>query len=213
MKRITIGDIEKIYKNRTPGHVDQHSFFAVLVPLVEKDGQLHLLYEVRAEHIRQAGEVCFPGGKVEDGETPKACALRETTEELGVDGKDIRVIRQMDTAYTYSSFTMFPFLGTIPYEKLDPSRYNRQEVKEAFLAPLPYLLSHDPLIYHFTVAPLVDRDFPYEKIKMPDGYNWRKGRAVVPIYEFEEHVIWGLTGRITHNLIKVLKSGGVNHEV
>ena len=51
----------------------------------------HLLFEVRADTLdRQPGEVCFPGGHMESGETPAACALRETEEELSIPSAAIR---------------------------------------------------------------------------------------------------------------------------
>jgi 8-oxo-dGTP pyrophosphatase MutT (NUDIX family) len=179
----------------------------VLVPLVEKEGELYLLYEVRAEHMkRQPGEVCFPGGQIEKGESFEQCAVRETMEELGVEKEDIRIIHQLDTVYTYSNFTMFSFLGTINHKKLQSAIPNPEEVKEMFLVPLAYLLEHEPLIYHMRVEPVVADNFPYEKIKMLKGYSWRKGMTEVPIYEFEDKAIWGLTGRITRNFIQLLKS-------
>lgn len=65
----------------------------MLIPLVEKDGELHLLFEVRAKHMEsQPGEICFPGGHVEQGENPKDAALRETFEELGIPTEKIELI-------------------------------------------------------------------------------------------------------------------------
>lgn len=205
--KMTLRKIEKIFEDRTPRPVGKHSFFSVLVPLVEKDGELHVLYEVRAENMkRQPGEVCFPGGQVEQGESFEACAVREASEELGIEREDVKVIHQLDTVYTYSNFNMFSFLGVIDYKKLVQATCNPAEVKETFFVPLKYLMEHEPLVYQMRVEPIVGENFPYEKIKMLKNYNWRKGTTEVPIYEFENWAIWGLTGRITRNFIQVLKS-------
>ena len=81
-------DLEKLKRSllgRTPGLMDATGQYSVLVPLVEREGGLSLLYEVRAGSLRrQPGEVCFPGGRLEVAESPEECALRETWEELGI---------------------------------------------------------------------------------------------------------------------------------
>ena len=207
MKKTALDNIKEIFEQRAPGSMDGHSFFSVLVPLIQKAEGLFVLDEVRAEHMkRQPGEVCFPGGQVEEGESYEECAIRETMEELGIKREDIEIISPLDTLYTYSGFTMFPFLGTIKEEVLEQSACNPDEVKETFLVPLDYLLQTEPLVYEMEVAPMVPDDFPYEKIKFPGGYRWRKGSSYVPIYEYEDRVIWGLTGRITRSFIRILKS-------
>ena len=68
---------------------------AVLIPLVEKEGELHILFEVRQAGIRQGGEICFPGGMIEEGETAEEAAVRETAEELLIPAEKIEVIAPM----------------------------------------------------------------------------------------------------------------------
>lgn len=211
---VTIDRIRSVFQNRVPRAMGQHRYFAVLVPLVQRDGELFVLYEVRAEHMkRQPGEVCFPGGETEGGESFEACAVRETIEELGVKRQDIQIIGRLDTLYAYSNFTMYPFLGTIKEEALARLNCNPDEVKETFLVPLKKLMEQEPVIYKMEVEPVIGSDFPYEKIKFPRGYRWRKGTSEVPIYEVEDRVIWGLTGRITNHFIHILKSQEVGEDV
>lgn len=206
-KEITLDEIVNVFDGRTPGAAGKHSDYAVLVPLVEKDGRLYLLYELRAAHMkRQPGEVCFPGGKVEPGESFRQCAARETVEELGVREDDIRIISQMDVLHTYSNFTLFPFLGVINAEAMDRLMCNPDEVEEVFLVPVDHLLSSVPFIYKMKIGPQIREDFPYERIKFPKTYKWRTGTNEIPIYEYENRIIWGLTGRVTMNLMEVLKS-------
>lgn len=208
MNNMTLDRIKEIYKDRTPGAAGKHSYYSVLVPLIEKEGKLYLLYQLRAAHMkRQPGEVCFPGGRVEAGESFMDCAIRETIEELGILPEDIQVVSQMDVLHTYSNFTLFPFLGTIKAEALDRLCLNSDEVEEVFLVPVDHLLENDPFLYKMKIAPQIKEDFPYERIRFPKPYNWRIGTNEIPIYEFENRIIWGLTGRVTMNLMEVLKRG------
>ncbi|HAB62465.1 MAG TPA: CoA pyrophosphatase, partial [Lachnospiraceae bacterium] len=80
---------------RQPGIIGEEEFrrYAVLVPLIDIDGITYLLFEKRSSTLRyQPGEICFPGGKHEAGESLQECAVRETVEELLVNQKQIEVI-------------------------------------------------------------------------------------------------------------------------
>lgn len=200
-----IEDFERVFTSRLPKSLGSYNYYSVLVPLVEKDGEPHLLYEIRSDSLKkQPGEVCFPGGKIEEDETAEECAVRETTEELNIKAEDIKIIAQLDYMHTYSNFTLYSFLGKIDYNVYKSVSINLSEVKEVFLVPASFLAEAEPIIYTFDVVPDVGDDFPYERINSKTGYNWRKGKSIVPIYEFEGKVIWGLTGRITCNLMKIM---------
>ena len=204
--KLNLSEIENIFKNRKPAAIGEYHYFSVLVPLIEKDGELYLLYEIRAKSLKtQPGEICFPGGAVEKNETKRQCAIRETCEELGVEKKDIRIISELDTLYTYSNFTMYCFLGRISYEALSQKKINEDEVQEFFLVPLNYMMDQAPFIYNVDVLPNIGTDFPYDLLKLNNGYNWRKGKSEVPIYTYEDKSIWGLTARITHNFVNIIK--------
>jgi len=205
MKKITIKDFEDTFQDREPKSIGSYQYYSVLVPLVEKDGELHILYEVRAESLkRQPGEVCFPGGRIETGESAEECAVRETSEELNINPEDIRIIAQMDFLHTYSNFTLYSLLGIIDYEVVSKLSVNQDEVKEVFLVPVSFLAENEPEIYYFDVLPNIGPEFPYEKINLQNGYNWRKGKSTVPIYRYGERVIWGMTARITNHLMDLV---------
>ena len=71
--------IERYYSRHVPTLQEARSEYAVLLPLLQKPDGLHLLYEMRASSLQHhRSEVCFPGGRMEHGESPAACALRET---------------------------------------------------------------------------------------------------------------------------------------
>ena len=73
------------FLTRRPGMIGEEKFrqYAVLVPLINISGVTYLIFEKRSNKLkRQPGEICFPGGKLEENETMQECAVRETEEEL-----------------------------------------------------------------------------------------------------------------------------------
>lgn len=100
-------DISRIVNEHEPGIIGRHKCFSVVIPMIDIDGELHILYEVRSPKIkRQPGEICFPGGEREPGETDIECALRETSEELCIDTDDIFVIGEVGTLFTYGGYVI-----------------------------------------------------------------------------------------------------------
>ena len=195
---------------RNPGLMDSRRTYAVLVPLVERDGALHLLYEVRARTLRrQPGEVCFPGGRMEAGETPEECALRETYEELSIPPEKIQLLGRLDFIAHRASFLMQPVLGLVDATALADMRPSPAEVDQVFFVPLSHLLEAEPIVYGYDVIPTPAGSFPYELIGIPRDYQWQLGHENVPVYPWQGRAIWGLTGRITRNLIQIAQSGGL----
>lgn len=198
--------LEGLLENRKPGLMDASGRYAVLVPLVEREDGFYLLYEVRAQSLRrQPGEVCFPGGRMEGTESPEACALRETEEELGIPAESVRVLGQMDFIAHRANFIMHPVLALLDGEVVDRMNPNPAEVGETFLVPLDHLLTTQPLEYDYKLIPQTGENFPYELIGIPRDYRWQAGGENVPVYPWEGHAIWGLTGRITRHLVNLLR--------
>lgn len=204
---LKIRDIENIFRERKAGAEEFFKFFSVLVPVVEKDGRLYLLYEVRARHmVRQPGEICFPGGELEDGETLEECALRETWEETGIPVEKIRIVNQLDTIFTYSNFAMYCYLGIVEESALETLRLNQDEVEEVFLVAIDELMEHEPDVYWTKIVPQPPEDFPYYEVTGGEPYNWRQGKAPVPVYRaMNGKRIWGLTARITKRFVDTIK--------
>lgn len=202
-----IKDFERQFSNHIPALQGAAAAYAVLVPLVYRKGEPWLLFEVRADTLgRQPGEVCFPGGRMEGVETPTDCALRETEEELSLPRSRIRPIGTLDFLYHQAGFLLYPVLGELKEKDLDTYlQISKAEVKEAFLVPFSFFLNTKPMLYSYDLKPQVPNDFPYNLLGFPSGYNWRGGKVEVPIYLYENHPIWGLTGRICMHLAQQMQ--------
>lgn len=207
-KEITIDKIVNTYKNRIPQPIGNHKYYSILIPFVEKEGKLNLLYELRSYRMKsQPGEVCFPGGRVEKGEGPMAAALRETTEELGIPSEKIKVLGRGDILYGYANYTIFTYIGQIEYQDYLNLKISEDEVEETFLIPIERLMEKPPEEYVEKVIAQIEEGFPYDKIGVDQKYPWRSGTWHIPIYEIDNKVIWGLTARITEvTLDNVLKT-------
>ena len=198
-----ISSFREKFKGHIPTLLNHRGCSAVLVPLVEQGGELCLLYEVRSASVSQPGEVCFPGGRMEDGETPIECALRETYEELGIEQNAIEVIGELDFLYIRGDRLLYPILAKIDSAAWETMRPLADEVSDTFLVPLRWLKENPPTFYrHRQEAEMPD--FPYGEVGIQPDYPWTRHFAEIPIYHGLPHVLWGMTARITYYLMQDL---------
>ena len=201
-----IEKIKEILQNRPLSTVGRHRYYSVLVPLLEIDGEIHILFEVRSQRInRQPGEICFPGGAVEDGETYHFAALRETFEEIGIPSCEIEIIAEGDRLISTNNFTVYSYFGVLSNNALDFLKLNDDEVSEVFTVPLRWFMENEPEIHVVDVRQKNREDFPFEKAQISPDYNWRGTKNDVPIYSYKDRAIWGLTARIVRNFVEILK--------
>ena len=113
---------------------------AVLVGLIDRGNDYGVLLTLRPDTMpSHGGQVAFPGGRLEAGETALAAALREANEEVGVDPVSVRLLGQGDTYLTGSGFAISPFVGILP-PGFVPIPHER-EVAAAFETPLSFLMN------------------------------------------------------------------------
>lgn len=157
---------------------------AVLVPVVARDEGLSLLFTRRTEHLTDhAGQISFPGGRIDPGdEDAWAAALRETEEEVGLPRTHVRLAGRLDTYVTRTGFEVTPLVGLIsPPFPMSPDSF---EVAEVFEAPLPFFLDPTNREIHSRLYQGKERFF----FAFPYG----------------DHYIWGATAGMLVNLVEVL---------
>jgi len=200
-----LNTIRKIMSGYEPVIMETRRENAVLLPLIETAEGLSVVYEKRASSIAQGGEVCLPGGMIEDGEAPKDAALRELMEELGLGADSIEEFYgQFDTQITHSRLVQYVFIAKLKGDALTRVKPNPHEVQRVFTIPLEFLVNNPPKVFNFPVEVRPDDDSFYDVMEFEDHrYNWAKGRISVPIWKYDGEILWGITGRIMRRFIEV----------
>lgn len=156
-------------------HAPQHRRACVLIPLIRKNGGWSLLFTRRSENLAaHSGQVAFPGGAVEEGESLESAAVREAEEEVGIPARSVELVGRLDDLVTHSGFLVAPFVGLIH----EPIEYVLQEaeVVEVFEVPVDALL-----------------DVRYPEVRY---VPFRGKRYPAYSYPYGSQDIWGLTGRM-----------------
>lgn len=114
---------------------------AVLIAVTDRPDP-GVILTVRREHLRtHAGQVAFPGGRLDPGEDAIAAALREAEEEILLDPASVEIVGQIEPYRTVTSYVVTPVLGVIPPDL--PLEPHEQEVADWFEAPLGFVLDTD----------------------------------------------------------------------
>ena len=199
MSRVTVSSLRKILcHTEAAGQVAVDDWAvgsanltqaAVLIPIVQHTEELTVLLTRRTAHLRHhAGQISFPGGRVEEGDgSAQIAALRETEEEIGVQATAVELIGQLAEYRTGTGFAITPMVGLLqPPLSLRPDPF---EVAEVFEVPLRFLL--DP-------ANRKQHRIHYQGA-------WREYTAI----PYHDYYIWGATAGMLVILAQRLRAGEV----
>ncbi len=151
---------------------------AVLAAITERERPGFLLIHRPSNMRSHPGQVAFPGGKIDPGETPVEAALREAWEELGIHERDVTVIGTSDTYRTGTGYEVTPVIAVVPPDlELNPSP---TEVAQWFEAPVDFVFNH--------------------RNQVEQSAFWQGAERRYIEIMWQQHRIWGVTAAIIHNL-------------
>lgn len=175
---------------------------AVCIPLIDTEEGFDVLFEVRSSKIEsQPGDICFPGGMVEPGETTRDAAVREMTEELLVDVSQIEVIGLMDL-FAASRLYVYPYAVLLKNYK---NTFSTDEVESVFRVPLRFFLENKPEVYYTSMKVIPAEDFPYDRIHGGRDYGWRERREDIFFYQYKQYNIWGMTAKMIESFARIVE--------
>jgi len=156
---------------------------AVLIPLAWHDHEWHLLFTRRTDRVEShKGQVSFPGGACDEGETtPEETALREAEEEIGLNPRDVKVLGRISNMITITYFRVTPVVAVIKWPLV--FRVGEHEVARVFMIPLMWLAN-----------PMNRWEF-----EMPG-----RDRRLIAYHPYDGELLWGATARMTVDFLKVL---------
>jgi 8-oxo-dGTP pyrophosphatase MutT (NUDIX family) len=166
---------------RLPGREGVPTLAAVLVPLVSRtDGLSVLLTERSADLLDHAGQISFPGGRVEPADVDAgAAALRETEEEIGLPRNRVTLLGRLSDYETVTGFCVTPVVGWV--EPPFPLNPDPVEVADVFEVPLSFLLDPTNQQRHFRMLGEIRRD--YFAIPYRERYIWGATAAMLMILD------------------------------
>jgi 8-oxo-dGTP pyrophosphatase MutT (NUDIX family) len=189
---------------------------SVVIPIILLGNEYHILFEKRAAHIRQGGEVSFPGGEFDSAvdSNLKDTAIRETVEELGIKASSVNIIGTMGTLVAPMGLTLDVFVASLEIHSIDELPIDKNEVEKVFTIPVSFFKNNEP--EKFSVRIEAHPHFinesgdkvellPVRELGLPERYAnpWKNGSHQVLVYRTPIETIWGLTAEIIYEFSKI----------
>ena len=199
---VTKADIRRVFQDRLPGPdrgggrdrgdhelnpgmlpMGELRAAAVLVPLVDRPQGLSIQLTQRTAHLKShAGQIAFPGGRIDDGDADEvAAALREAEEVIGLDRSYVEPVGRLDRYVTRTGFTVTPVVALV--EPGFTLTLNANEVDDAFEVPLDFIL---------------DR-----KNRQTESYDFQGVTRYFYVFRYDQRNIWGATAGMLVNLAEI----------
>ncbi len=189
MKRFDRGTLERLSRllaetpaeSLEPGELRRAS---VLICLIEKEQGWSILFSRRSDDLPvHSGQIAFPGGTLEAGETSEQAAVRETEEEVGIPRDRVELLGRLDDIIARTGYVVSPFVGTAPADleyALQPT-----EVVDVYEVPIDALMAPGlPEIRYVA---------------------WRGMTYPIYSYHYDPIEIWGLTGRMLKGFLDLVR--------
>lgn len=154
---------------------------AVLVPLVERNDGLNVLFTKRTERLKShSGQVSFPGGKIDAADAgPAEAALRETEEEVGIARARIEVLGRLPDYHTGSGYRIAPIVGLVGADQR--FRVNQEEVEYIFEVPFAWLM--DPANHQVGSRVFEGRRRYFYEMPYGDHYIWGVTAGIIRVLQ------------------------------
>lgn len=160
---------------------------AVLIPFLRKEEEWHILFTRRTDTLPEhSGQVAFPGGRTDPQDSsPIATALREAYEEINLKPDAVKILGNLKRLPTITNYCVTPVVGAIPW----PYEFSlkKEEVSRLFTIPLLWLSDPNNHEIQQPTLPMLNKSIPVFYFKQYDG-----------------ELLWGVSARITINLLKTL---------
>lgn len=178
---------DKPFREITPSKNARNSSVLLLLDFDIRTGRPSILFTLRSTKLKKhSGQISFPGGRADEGETVIETALRETEEEVGIRSKSITILGELTSVYIPPSNSMvFPVVAYL--SEKTPLKLNPDEVSEAFFIELGLLMNPDT-------------------IKFKEQFFPGTGKALVPFYDVHNKTpLWGATAIILAEFLELIK--------